>query len=347
MSVSVAMATYNGEKYLREQLDSIACQTYLPCELVICDDGSSDDTVRIITDFASSAPFPVRLHVNPERLDYRRNFMHCADLCVGDLIAFSDQDDIWRRNKLEIQAACFIEQPGTVLSFHNADLIDSDGFPIGGALYAIKENTIFKIENCNPFLVAWGFTQVFRRDLLVFKTIIAKSKERLDYKDIMSHDHFIFFLATICGSVVYTPVFLAAHRRHELNTTGQLESRFARIYRKTADRRAEYDRLLLVWQNRVDLIRQMSLCAEQAAMFDPELQLQLGRSIKLYSSFRDKCRRRSEFYHASSFVQKLSLLLRAIKQGDYASGNLWGFQKSGLLRDIVMMVIPDRNRFEA
>src|SRR6478736_4267246 len=79
-SVSVAMATYNGARHIQQQLDSLAAQSYLPAELVISDDRSEDDTLAIIQDFAESAPFPVALHVNSDRLGYRRNFMKAAGL---------------------------------------------------------------------------------------------------------------------------------------------------------------------------------------------------------------------------------------------------------------------------
>src|SRR5690348_8403095 len=95
LSISVAMATYNGARYIREQLDDLAAQTRLPAEVVVCDDESSDGTVAILEHFAASAPFPVHIHRNSERLGYRANFMKCASLCSSDLVAFCDQDDRW------------------------------------------------------------------------------------------------------------------------------------------------------------------------------------------------------------------------------------------------------------
>ena len=105
-TISVAMCTYNGDKYLWEQLQSIASQTRFPHELVICDDRFTDSTTDIIRDFTGSAPFPVRLHINPANLGaaakgITRNFEQASRLCTGDLIAFCDQDDVGtRRNSL-------------------------------------------------------------------------------------------------------------------------------------------------------------------------------------------------------------------------------------------------------
>ena len=85
----------------REQLADLAAQSVLPAELVVCDDGSTDDTLAILERFAITAPFPVRVHRNSERLGYRANFLKCAGLCRSDLIAFCDQDDRWAPRKIE------------------------------------------------------------------------------------------------------------------------------------------------------------------------------------------------------------------------------------------------------
>src|SRR6478609_12105203 len=109
-TVSVAMATYNGAKFLQAQLDSLAAQTQLPDELVVGDDGSSDDTLAILEAFAASAPFPVRVDRNETRPDYGDNFMRTALRCTGDYIAFCDQDDVWLPEKIERCAAAMTAQ---------------------------------------------------------------------------------------------------------------------------------------------------------------------------------------------------------------------------------------------
>ena len=80
-TISIAMCTYNGEKFLSEQLASILRQSYLPDELVICDDKSQDGTTSIIEEFAAKAPFPVRLYKNEVNLGYKKNFEKAACLC--------------------------------------------------------------------------------------------------------------------------------------------------------------------------------------------------------------------------------------------------------------------------
>src|SRR5690348_14254665 len=107
--ISVAMATYNGARFVTEQLDSIAGQTQLPVEVVICDDRSTDETVSILESFAAKAPFRVTLHRNDEQLGYRLNFKKAVSFCTGDLIAFCDQDDVWHPDKLKTLSAQFGE----------------------------------------------------------------------------------------------------------------------------------------------------------------------------------------------------------------------------------------------
>ena len=99
-NASVALCTYNGGRFLREQLQSIADQSARPAELVICDDGSTDDTVSIAETFARSAPFRVDVHRNRTRSGTIANFDYAMSLCGGDVIFLCDQDDVWHPEKI-------------------------------------------------------------------------------------------------------------------------------------------------------------------------------------------------------------------------------------------------------
>ena len=100
MRISVALCTYNGAKFLEEQLGSIARQTVLPWELVVCDDASSDETLAILKTFSLRAPFPVRLTENSRCIGYVRNFEQAMIRCRGDVVVTCDQDDVWLPNRL-------------------------------------------------------------------------------------------------------------------------------------------------------------------------------------------------------------------------------------------------------
>ena len=134
-TISVALCTYNGAKFLEEQLASLQAQERCPDELVVCDDGSTDKTVQLLESFARIAPFPVRIHVNPVNLGSTRNFDRAMRLCAGSLIAFCDQDDIWHSTRLSECARVLREDPRLGLVFSNGKLIDDMGVQLPGRLW--------------------------------------------------------------------------------------------------------------------------------------------------------------------------------------------------------------------
>ena len=101
--ISVAMATYNGGKYLAEQLDSILSQTLIPVEIIVCDDQSTDDTSEILENYSSKGI--LKYYINDQRLGFIGNFKKAVSLCnPGNYVALSDQDDIWLPSKLSLAA---------------------------------------------------------------------------------------------------------------------------------------------------------------------------------------------------------------------------------------------------
>jgi glycosyltransferase involved in cell wall biosynthesis len=133
--ISVALCTYNGERFLLEQLASVEQQTRVPDELVVCDDRSIDRTVEIVREFAASVSFPVKIVQNAATLGSTRNFEHAIRLCEGDLIALSDQDDIWYPNRLQRSEQEFLAHPQAGLVFSDADLIDEQNRLLGKTLW--------------------------------------------------------------------------------------------------------------------------------------------------------------------------------------------------------------------
>ena len=131
MRFSVALCTCNGGAYLREQLDSLAAQTRLPDELVVCDDASTDNTASIIEHFALEVPFPVRVFVNEVRLGVTRNFDRAFGLCQGDLIAPADQDDVWHPDKLRLIEEQFATDADVGLVFTDLEVVDERLQPLG------------------------------------------------------------------------------------------------------------------------------------------------------------------------------------------------------------------------
>jgi glycosyltransferase involved in cell wall biosynthesis len=124
MKLSIAMAVYNGEHFIQEQLDSYARQSRLPDELVVSDNASVDSTVDIVRDFAERAPFRVGLFVNERNLGVSKNFENAIDKCTGDIIFLSDCDDVWYPDKLKVMEKAFLRWPTAAVATCNADLVD-------------------------------------------------------------------------------------------------------------------------------------------------------------------------------------------------------------------------------
>src|SRR5271157_5699616 len=100
LTVSVAMTTFNGARFLPAQLESIESQTRAPDELVIFDDCSTDTTRQILGNFRDRSRIPTRVGLNTENLGYIRNFEKAVSECAGELLFLSDQDDVWHRDKI-------------------------------------------------------------------------------------------------------------------------------------------------------------------------------------------------------------------------------------------------------
>lgn len=123
MTYSVAMCTYNGEKFLRYQIDSIVNQKIIPNEIIICDDGSTDATQSILAEYQGKYPHLIKVYHNEENLRSVKNFEKAISLCTQEVIFLSDQDDIWGENKAETMLKYFEDHP-------NIDVLATNGFCI-------------------------------------------------------------------------------------------------------------------------------------------------------------------------------------------------------------------------
>jgi len=173
--VSVALCTYNGSRFLSEQLDSIASQSVLPDELVVGDDRSSDDTLAMLADFAARAPFPVRVTERPVNLGTSANFAATLEETRGELIVLADQDDRWRPDKVERTLAAFAGRSDLLATFSDARLIDADGASLGLTLFeslGVTRAERARIANGRAFdalirrNIATGATMTVRRSLV-------------------------------------------------------------------------------------------------------------------------------------------------------------------------------------
>jgi glycosyltransferase involved in cell wall biosynthesis len=173
------MCTYNGAQYIEEQLASILTQTRAPDELLICDDGSHDNTLAIIQSFASKIPFETHIHCNKTTLGITKNFEKTISLCSGDVIALSDQDDVWHPQKLYQIEQVFLQNPHIGGVFTNAAVVDQNLQPFGFSLWDVvhfttKEQILLQrgkaLDILLKHLVVTGATLAFRstwRDKLI------------------------------------------------------------------------------------------------------------------------------------------------------------------------------------
>ena len=221
MNISIAMATYNGAKYLREQLDSFVAQTRLPDELVVCDDGSEDKTISIIEEFSQRAPFVVRLIKNPKNLGFIKNFEKALSLCTGDLIFFSDQDDIWFPEKVQYIEKVFQEKDGRLLVIHDGQLVD-ERLQWHGA------------TNLGQVQAGWSDDQHF-----ITGALSAMHKDLMPYvlpfPDVITvgHDVWIHLVAKFLGTRLVIDKPLQLIRRHTSNTSDWVASSITKINKLT------------------------------------------------------------------------------------------------------------------
>ncbi len=219
MPISVAMATFNGSRYLREQLGSIATQSLLPAELVVSDDGSSDDTLALVSSFAECAPFPVRLLPRDEQRGFADNFLHAARACRHDLIAFCDQDDIWLPHKLAT-AAQRMDRDASLLAMHRLTTTDEAMKPIGLWTQGIEKDDVFPALTLDPYINGWGNSMLFRRWLVTEIPSDHRPRQPEHAERPLSHDTWIYVLAAALGNVSHIAEPLVLYRQHGRNAIG-------------------------------------------------------------------------------------------------------------------------------
>jgi glycosyltransferase involved in cell wall biosynthesis len=211
--ISIAMATYNGEKFLEQQLQSLSQQTRLPTELIICDDTSSDSTIEIIKRFSQTAPFPVKLVVNEQRLGWRQNFVKAASLCASEYIGFCDQDDVWLPEKLATVQS-HLDKTRAIFLQHGYRTIDSAGALLSGPM------TYEYLKRGGPWVHSYGLNQVFHRSLIEFFDLWELSRDQIHANEKMPHDEFSTFLASLLGKIVTINDVLLHYRQHGNNVVG-------------------------------------------------------------------------------------------------------------------------------
>ena len=218
MRVSIAMTTYNGAEHLVAQLDSFLAQSVLPTELVVCDDGSTDNTVEILLGFKESAPFKVEIHVNASNLGFTQNFSKAMGLCMGDVVLLSDQDDVWESGKIRTLLDAFSANPRAMLIVHDGKLVDAD---LGWQGVTKRGQIIAGFGSLESLVI--GALTAYRREFGRFALPVPNG--------IVGHDQWLHLLARLTGTRLVIDDVLQLIRRHGSNTSGWIASSPTRISR--------------------------------------------------------------------------------------------------------------------
>ena len=208
LSCSVAIATYNGEKYILDQLNSIETQTVPPDEIIICDDCSTDRTVKLIESFCESSLLKIRLIKNTENLGFRKNYEKCFNLCSSDIILYCDQDDVWCNNKIETIVQEFEKDGKLVFAFTDAFVTDEELNVIKDSEWSFEWT---KLSNRQEF---FNFVQT-RNFPLGFQTAFRTSFCKSIMPFLSDPDGWIALCSPIFGNIKAIPEKLVYYRRHE------------------------------------------------------------------------------------------------------------------------------------
>ena len=255
LRISVALCTYNGAPFLGEQLESIAAQTRQPDELVVFDDRSADGTPDILREFGAKARFPVRLNFNPENVGSTKNFERAIRACSGDVIALSDQDDVWLPEKLARTEAVFDASPEVGLVFSDGAVVDAELRPLGHRLW---QAFLFKPRLQRRLREGRATEVLLKYNVVTGATMAFRSRHIpliLPIPEGVVHDWWIALLISFVAPLMMIPAPLVRYRQHGGNqiggarldwsvSVGRARGIGGEVFREVADGyRAAYDRI--------------------------------------------------------------------------------------------------------
>jgi glycosyltransferase involved in cell wall biosynthesis len=277
--ISVAMATYNGEKYLEEQLDSILSQTLKPSEIIVCDDHSTDNTGQILEKYQQAGL--IKYFVNEQRLGFIGNFKRAVSLTPPDhYIALSDQDDVWLPEKIEAAADLLLKMEDV----NRPSMVFSD-------LVFVDEEKNLLNKSFRNELGQTGY--IYCLDTLLFGsfvngcTMLMNPSMRNYFKTIpehgvLNHDTWMSLIAYTFGEVAMLPESLILYRRHSNNATGlgsfNKKGRISRLWQEVLNSFKTND----LFENQIDFVSQFY------SVFHQELSEDQKKLIKKFIKLKGK-----------------------------------------------------------
>jgi glycosyltransferase involved in cell wall biosynthesis len=344
LTISVALATFNSEKFLSEQLTSLLRQKRLPDELVVGDDGSTDRTITILQEFSARAPFPVSVHRNPVRLGYTDNFLSAASRCSGDLIAFCDHDDIWHEDKL---ARCEREfgRPDVKLVVHDTAEVDGE-LELIGYSPGIRRSFVIP-SNTDDTRLPWiaGCAEVVRKE--VVEEILRRwpphhTQRAKDFGgQLLSHDQIAFFVANALGSIHYIAEALILHRFHGKNVTASRPTIGRKVRFSATVGRDEYRSQATLFRVQALILTQMAQQGGNTIVTEA-----LYRKARAFMRVALAAKVRSRIYNESNKLKRVLLITKARGRGIYAP-DLGIHSYRSVIKDMAAALLLTRGRLAA
>jgi glycosyltransferase involved in cell wall biosynthesis len=305
--VAVVMTTYNGEKYVGEQIDSILSSSFQDIQLYIYDDGSQDGTMSILQKYESRYPDKVYVHQNEGNLGVTRNFLQAACLTTTDYVMFCDQDDVWKPEKI----ALTLKRMRHMESQKGNDVplaVFTDAVVVDQGLHVIQ-NSFFEAGHLNPKKT--DLPHLLMENKLIGCTVMINSALRkvLQSRSLPEkaryHDGWLALIAASFGRIGYINEGTLLYRQHGGNVVGNTG-------------------FLSYFKNRIT-----SLQKQKAALLS--LQLQAEEFNKLYGDLLTEEKRITinnfAKLHDAGFVKRRLQILH------------FGYYKTGLIRNIGLMII--------
>jgi glycosyltransferase involved in cell wall biosynthesis len=233
-TISVAMCTFNAGVFLDPQVQSIFAQSLLPTELVVSDDGSTDDTQQNLEKLRARAPFPIHIHTNKNRLGPAKNFESCFQKCTGDILVSTDQDDLWHPDKLKLLTAA-LAQPRTLLAFSDMAIIEADGSPAPLPSPRMKSPlTQWQLLGFSPAQQALFHSGEPLRILLKYNAVAGAASafhrpllaHAIPFPADYLHDEWLALIAAAIGGLTPIPQPLTYYRRHAAQQVGPATTGF-------------------------------------------------------------------------------------------------------------------------
>jgi len=313
MKISIAMAAYNGSQYLQHQLSSFLKQDHLPDELIVCDDGSTDNTVEILEKFSSVAPFEVKVFSNKHNLGYTKNFEKAISKCDGDLIFLSDQDDEWFFNKISAAIKFFEQNVEISLLIHDAKLVDENLQYYGANKLS---QTIRGFGNDDVYTT--GALSVIKKDL---KDIILPFPKTIKF-----HDGWIHSVGKFLNKRAVMNVPLGLIRRHSNNASSWIASSVKKIsffdVLKAQIRSIDFHSQQK-YNDRIEINQSLMIVLEKYKKINDRKNSNFFDQKQKYLDQEFQALTRRNNLPSYSFLMKKFKAIELLLRGDYSYFNNW------------------------